>query len=172
MLLFFNWIHVDDGRTKPRPRDGGLHEPNEYKCLLRATLGNKKISTVVCSKTVCNCYDIHQMISKCIFIISPSINNTSSGDESAASGSFSTLCVLTYPPVLTHSCRGQHMMAITLIQWHSTTVLMFPSLVPLYSQKNRRTLWCSKQDVHIQVLFTYKWTMAFLLCSINSLMLS
>ncbi|XP_025092957.1 signal recognition particle 14 kDa protein-like [Pomacea canaliculata] len=41
-----------DGRTKPRPRDGGLHEPNEYKCLLRATLGNKKISTVINHKDV------------------------------------------------------------------------------------------------------------------------
>ena len=37
----------DDGRTKPEPRKGNLPEPQEYKCLVRATLANKKISTVV-----------------------------------------------------------------------------------------------------------------------------
>lgn len=40
---------LDDGRTKPTPRDGKkpLPEPSEYMCLMRATLRNKKISTVV-----------------------------------------------------------------------------------------------------------------------------
>ena len=39
----------DDGRTKPEPRKGrpSLPEPSEYKCLMRATLGKKKISTIV-----------------------------------------------------------------------------------------------------------------------------
>ena len=37
----------DNGRTKPVPRKGNLPEPQEYKCLVRATLANKKISTVV-----------------------------------------------------------------------------------------------------------------------------
>lgn len=36
-----------DGHTKPKPRRGNLPEPSEYKCLIRATLGNKKLSTVV-----------------------------------------------------------------------------------------------------------------------------
>lgn len=36
-----------DGHTKPKPRRGNLPEPTEYKCLIRATLGNKKLSTVV-----------------------------------------------------------------------------------------------------------------------------
>lgn len=43
--LFFQFL--DDGRTKPEPRKGNLPEPQEYKCLIRANLGNKKISTVV-----------------------------------------------------------------------------------------------------------------------------
>lgn len=43
--LFFQLL--DDGRTKPEPRKGNLPEPQEYKCLIRANLGNKKISTVV-----------------------------------------------------------------------------------------------------------------------------
>ena len=37
----------DDGRTKPPPRKGTAPDPTEYKCLVRASLGNKKISTVV-----------------------------------------------------------------------------------------------------------------------------
>ncbi|KAK3600914.1 hypothetical protein CHS0354_013294 [Potamilus streckersoni] len=41
-----------DGRTKPKPRKGNVAEPSEYKCLIRATLGNKKISTVVSQKDV------------------------------------------------------------------------------------------------------------------------
>ncbi|XP_062616120.1 signal recognition particle 14 kDa protein-like [Saccostrea cucullata] len=41
-----------DGRTKPEPRKGSLPEPHEYKCLLRATLGNKKLSTVINQKDV------------------------------------------------------------------------------------------------------------------------
>ncbi|XP_041969150.1 signal recognition particle 14 kDa protein [Aricia agestis] len=37
-----------DGRTKPMPRDGApLIKNPEYKCLLRAQSGSKKISTVV-----------------------------------------------------------------------------------------------------------------------------
>lgn len=45
MLLF----NVDDGRTRPIPRKGHLEsfEPVDNKCLLRATDGKKKISTVV-----------------------------------------------------------------------------------------------------------------------------
>ncbi|XP_005099827.1 signal recognition particle 14 kDa protein [Aplysia californica] len=41
-----------DGRTKPKPQGGLLPEPSEYKCLVRATLGNRKISTVVNHKDV------------------------------------------------------------------------------------------------------------------------
>ncbi|OWF53129.1 signal recognition particle 14 kDa protein-like [Mizuhopecten yessoensis] len=41
-----------DGRTKPEPRKGKLPEPSEYKCLIRANLGNKKITTVVNPKDV------------------------------------------------------------------------------------------------------------------------
>lgn len=36
-----------DGRTKPKPRKGSQAEPTEYKCLVRASLGNKKLSTVI-----------------------------------------------------------------------------------------------------------------------------
>lgn len=40
---------ADDGRTKPIPRKGSVEgfEPSDNKCLLRATDGKKKISTVV-----------------------------------------------------------------------------------------------------------------------------
>ncbi|PSN43885.1 Signal recognition particle 14 kDa protein [Blattella germanica] len=43
-----------DGRTKPTPREGRkpLPEPTEYMCLMRATLRNKKITTVVHPKDV------------------------------------------------------------------------------------------------------------------------
>ncbi|XP_059944369.1 signal recognition particle 14 kDa protein-like [Mesoplodon densirostris] len=43
-----------DGRTKPIPRKGSVEgfEPSENKCLLKATDGKKKISTVVSSKEV------------------------------------------------------------------------------------------------------------------------
>uniref|UniRef100_A0A8D0WED7 Signal recognition particle 14 kDa protein n=2 Tax=Sus scrofa TaxID=9823 RepID=A0A8D0WED7_PIG len=43
-----------DGRTKPIPRKGSVEgfEPADNKCLLRATDGKKKISTVVSSKEV------------------------------------------------------------------------------------------------------------------------
>ncbi|XP_062379211.1 signal recognition particle 14 kDa protein [Sardina pilchardus] len=41
-----------DGRTKPVPRKGSEFEPNDNKCLLRASDGKKKISTVVSSKEV------------------------------------------------------------------------------------------------------------------------
>jgi len=41
-----------DGRNKPKPRKGTATEPAEYKCLLRASLGNKKLSTVVSQKDV------------------------------------------------------------------------------------------------------------------------
>ncbi|KAK2532216.1 hypothetical protein Q9233_005232 [Columba guinea] len=43
-----------DGRTKPAPRKGHVEsfEPADNKCLLRATDGKKKISTVVSSKEV------------------------------------------------------------------------------------------------------------------------
>ena len=46
-LFSFIILFVDDGRTKPEPRKGHLPEPHEYKCLVRAQLANKKISTVV-----------------------------------------------------------------------------------------------------------------------------
>lgn len=40
---------LDDGRTKPKPRDDRQStESSEYKCIVRATVANKKISTVVC----------------------------------------------------------------------------------------------------------------------------
>lgn len=40
---------TDDGRTKPKPKQPGksLPEPAEHKCLVRACLGKKTISTVV-----------------------------------------------------------------------------------------------------------------------------
>ncbi|XP_070577491.1 signal recognition particle 14 kDa protein-like [Ptychodera flava] len=42
------------GQTKPKPRasKGDSHEPSEQKCLIRATNGKKKISTVISSKDV------------------------------------------------------------------------------------------------------------------------
>ncbi|XP_029531169.1 signal recognition particle 14 kDa protein-like isoform X2 [Oncorhynchus nerka] len=44
----------DDGRTKPVPRKGHTesYEPADNKCLLRASDGKKKISTVVSTKEV------------------------------------------------------------------------------------------------------------------------
>uniref|UniRef100_A0A671E148 Signal recognition particle 14 kDa protein n=1 Tax=Rhinolophus ferrumequinum TaxID=59479 RepID=A0A671E148_RHIFE len=52
-----------DGRTKPIPRKGSVEgfEPSDNKCLLRATDGKKKISTVVSSKEV----NKFQMVSFC-----------------------------------------------------------------------------------------------------------
>ena len=44
-LYFMNFS--DDGRSKPPPRKGTVPDPTEYKCLVRASLTNKKISTVV-----------------------------------------------------------------------------------------------------------------------------
>ncbi|XP_046987244.1 signal recognition particle 14 kDa protein [Schistocerca americana] len=43
-----------DGRTKPHPAKGKkpLPEPTEFMCLMRATLKNKKISTVIHPKDV------------------------------------------------------------------------------------------------------------------------
>ncbi|XP_032811709.1 signal recognition particle 14 kDa protein isoform X2 [Petromyzon marinus] len=44
-----------DGRTKPIPKKGtvdSVQEPAENKCLLRASDGKKKISTVISSKEV------------------------------------------------------------------------------------------------------------------------
>ncbi|KAK2140136.1 hypothetical protein LSH36_1471g00000 [Paralvinella palmiformis] len=43
-----------DGLTKPKPRKGRPQppEPSEYKCLIRASLGNSKISTVINQKDV------------------------------------------------------------------------------------------------------------------------
>ncbi|XP_055720516.1 signal recognition particle 14 kDa protein isoform X2 [Salvelinus fontinalis] len=46
--------NLDDGRTKPVPRKGQQesYEPADNKCLLRASDGKKKISTVVSTKEV------------------------------------------------------------------------------------------------------------------------
>ena len=46
-----------DGRTKPVSRKQKKNEPippepNEYKCLMRASMGSRKISTVVSAKDV------------------------------------------------------------------------------------------------------------------------
>ena len=46
-----------DGRTKPISRKQKANmpvppEPQEYKCLMRATLGNKKLSTIVLAKDI------------------------------------------------------------------------------------------------------------------------
>uniref|UniRef100_R4G3K0 Signal recognition particle 14 kDa protein n=1 Tax=Rhodnius prolixus TaxID=13249 RepID=R4G3K0_RHOPR len=41
-----------DGRNKHLPKDGSKPEPQEYMCLLRATVSNSKISTVVHPKDV------------------------------------------------------------------------------------------------------------------------
>ncbi|KAG8514642.1 Signal recognition particle 14 kDa protein, partial [Galemys pyrenaicus] len=49
VTVFTGYIfHADDGRTKPIPRKGSVEgfEPADNKCLLRATDGKKKISTV------------------------------------------------------------------------------------------------------------------------------
>lgn len=45
---------LDDGRTKPEPREGRPKspEPSEYMCLVRASSKNKKISTVVHQREV------------------------------------------------------------------------------------------------------------------------
>ncbi|XP_059561045.1 signal recognition particle 14 kDa protein isoform X1 [Myotis daubentonii] len=55
-----------DGRTKPIPRKGSVEgfEPSDNKCLLRATDGKKKISTVVSSKEV----NKFQMVSFCCYL--------------------------------------------------------------------------------------------------------
>lgn len=48
--VFINIVlFSDDGRKRPKPRQGRepLPEPTEYYCLLRATCKSKKISTVV-----------------------------------------------------------------------------------------------------------------------------
>ncbi|XP_032811708.1 signal recognition particle 14 kDa protein isoform X1 [Petromyzon marinus] len=48
-------LATDDGRTKPIPKKGtvdSVQEPAENKCLLRASDGKKKISTVISSKEV------------------------------------------------------------------------------------------------------------------------
>lgn len=52
VVSFF--LNTDDGRTKPIPRKSTVEglEPAENKCLLRATDGKRKISTVVSSKEV------------------------------------------------------------------------------------------------------------------------
>jgi len=43
-----------DGRSKPKPREGAKNapEPAEHKCLIRAQINNKKISTVINQKDV------------------------------------------------------------------------------------------------------------------------
>uniref|UniRef100_A0AAZ3SD21 Signal recognition particle 14 kDa protein n=1 Tax=Oncorhynchus tshawytscha TaxID=74940 RepID=A0AAZ3SD21_ONCTS len=48
------FTHTYDGRTKPVPRKGHpeSYEPADNKCLLRASDGKKKISTVVSTKEV------------------------------------------------------------------------------------------------------------------------
>lgn len=48
-LFFVLFLNTDDGRTKPIPRKSSVEglEPAENKCLLRATDGKRKISTVV-----------------------------------------------------------------------------------------------------------------------------
>uniref|UniRef100_A0A8C3WT13 Signal recognition particle 14 kDa protein n=1 Tax=Catagonus wagneri TaxID=51154 RepID=A0A8C3WT13_9CETA len=58
-----------DGRTKPIPRKGSVEgfEPADNKCLLRATDGKKKISTVVSSKEV----NKFQMVSFCVLYVPP-----------------------------------------------------------------------------------------------------
>lgn len=46
-LTYFSTC-TDDGRTKPEPRDGTPVVKNpEFKCLVRAQSGSKKISTVI-----------------------------------------------------------------------------------------------------------------------------
>ena len=76
IFIFFHWdlsndhffldylTNLDDGRTKPIPRgESTLPEPEEYSCIYRASLRNKKISTVVCNhKFIC----LQYLISICI----------------------------------------------------------------------------------------------------------
>ena len=49
VMLTCSCLFVDDGRTKPVPRKGHpeTFEPADNKCLIRASEGKKKISTVV-----------------------------------------------------------------------------------------------------------------------------
>lgn len=49
MLIISYFPVSDDGRTKPVPRKGHSEsfEPADNKCLIRASAGKKKISTVV-----------------------------------------------------------------------------------------------------------------------------
>uniref|UniRef100_U3JS20 Signal recognition particle 14 kDa protein n=1 Tax=Ficedula albicollis TaxID=59894 RepID=U3JS20_FICAL len=62
-----------DGRTKPVPRKGHVEtfEPADNKCLLRATDGKKKISTVVSSKEV----NKFQMVSSVCLLTSFSLSS-------------------------------------------------------------------------------------------------
>jgi len=50
-------VSADDGRTKPVPKKGHpeTFEPADNKCLIRASEGKKKISTVVRGVCVCVC---------------------------------------------------------------------------------------------------------------------
>ncbi|KAL5009209.1 hypothetical protein ScPMuIL_014790 [Solemya velum] len=41
-----------DGKTKPKSQKTNQPDTNEYKCLVRATLGTRKLSTVVFQKDV------------------------------------------------------------------------------------------------------------------------
>lgn len=52
--MTFNFCFIDDGQTRPEPREGKprLPEPSEYLCLLRASSRSKKISTVVHQRDV------------------------------------------------------------------------------------------------------------------------
>ncbi|KIH48206.1 signal recognition particle domain protein, partial [Ancylostoma duodenale] len=45
-------VSLDDGRTKALPKDADPQPVDGHKCLFRAKLGRKRISTVVTSKEV------------------------------------------------------------------------------------------------------------------------
>lgn len=54
------FLYLDDGRDTHLPKDGSKNpKPEEYMCLLRATLAKQKISTVV-SK----CYTLFLVVNR------------------------------------------------------------------------------------------------------------
>ncbi|GAB1601321.1 signal recognition particle 14 kDa protein-like [Argonauta hians] len=70
-----------DGRTKPKPKhEQTTHESQEYKCLLRASLGNKKISTVVNQK------DINKFQMAYINVLKGNMDGLKKRDKKSAKG--------------------------------------------------------------------------------------
>lgn len=70
MNKHFLSFNTDDGRTKPVPRKGHVEsfEPADNKCLLRATDGKKKISTVVSDS-----FGLETLVALLVFYFMPHI---------------------------------------------------------------------------------------------------